>query len=111
MRRLFLAGVATAALAVPALAQGMSSGDHSAMQDNRAAMEKMMKSMDAVQDMDPDISFAKKMKAHHQGAIDMADVELKYGKDADAKAEARNVKEENEKSIKKLDAWLAKHAK
>lgn len=99
---------ATLALTVPSLAQ--SSMD-SAMQENKAAMERMMKAMDDVKDMDPDVAFAKKMKAHHQGAIDMSNVELKYGNDSAAKAEARDTKEENEKSIKKLDTWLAKHAK
>lgn len=80
------------------------------MQENKAAMDKMMKDMEAVKDMDPDLSFAKKMKAHHQGAVDMSDIELKYGKDADAKAEARNIKAENEKSIKKLEEFIAKHS-
>jgi uncharacterized protein (DUF305 family) len=111
MRKLFLMSVALAVLAAPAWAQSASSPGQAAMQEDQASMQKMMKSMEAVQDMDPDVAFAKKMRAHHQGAVDMANTELKYGNDAEAKAEARNVKEENEKSIRKLDAWLAKHTK
>ena len=41
----------------------------------------------------------------------MADIELKYGKSDAATAEARNIKAENEKSIKKLDAIIAKGGK
>ena len=106
MKKPALTIVTAIAISTPALAQS-----DPAMQENKAAMQKMMTAMEAVQDMDPDTAFAKKMKAHHQGAIDMADVELKYGRHSGAKDEARSVKTENEKSIKKLDAILAKISK
>jgi uncharacterized protein (DUF305 family) len=49
------------------------------------------------------------MIPHHQGAIDMAKIELKYGKDAKARQEAESIIVENEKSIKTLQAFIASH--
>lgn len=39
------------------------------------------KMMAAVNESNPDKAFAKGMIAHHEGAIAMAETELKYGKD------------------------------
>jgi uncharacterized protein (DUF305 family) len=36
--------------------------------------------MEGIQPSDPDIAFVRGMIAHHQGAIDMAKVVLRYGK-------------------------------
>ena len=108
MRQMTMIGLtAFLTLALPAFAQ---SPVESAMQENKVAMERMMKAMDEVKDMDPDIAFAKKMKAHHQGAIDMADVETRYGVDSAAKDQARAIKAENIKSIRELDAFISKHS-
>ena len=45
----------------------------------KAAMDKMMNGMDIVPSGDIDRDFAAMMIPHHQGAIDMAKVELHYG--------------------------------
>jgi uncharacterized protein (DUF305 family) len=44
------------------------------------AMERMHKAMHIVPTGDPDRDFAAMMIPHHQGAIDMAKVELQFGK-------------------------------
>jgi uncharacterized protein (DUF305 family) len=48
--------------------------------DNDAAMKKMMAGMNIRSSGDIDRDFATMMIAHHQGAIDMAQAELRYGK-------------------------------
>ncbi len=57
---------------------------------------------------DPDTAFACAMMPHHQGAIDMARVVLKHGKDASIRAMAETMIREQEKEIGELKAWLAK---
>jgi len=47
--------------------------------DNQAAMDKMMAGMDIKPSGDADHDFAEMMIPHHQGAIDMAQAELRYG--------------------------------
>lgn len=48
--------------------------------ENNAAMEKMMAGMDVAPSGDIDADFAAMMIPHHQGAIDMAMAELRYGR-------------------------------
>jgi uncharacterized protein (DUF305 family) len=45
------------------------------------AMERMHRDMSIVPSGDPDRDFAAMMIPHHQGAVDMAKVELQFGKD------------------------------
>jgi uncharacterized protein (DUF305 family) len=44
------------------------------------AMERMQRDMSIVPSGDPDRDFAAMMIPHHQGAIDMAKLELQFGK-------------------------------
>ena len=77
--------------------------------DMRESMMGMMKSMESMKtsgDMDRD--FATMMKVHHQGAIDMAQMELKSGKDAKMRAMAKRIIEAQQKEIKEFDQWLEK---
>ena len=87
--------------------QGMpgmrSSGD---MQGSMTGMMKNMESMKMSGDTDRD--FAAMMKVHHQGAIDMAQMELKNGKDAKMRAMAKRIIEAQQKEIREFDQWLAK---
>ena len=119
-----LAIAAALSAALPAAAQssmagmgdmkGMSGmGDMKSMtpaqHEMMMAMHKMSQNMMAVKDKDPDRLFAKQMMAHHQGAIDMSDIELRMGHDEAAKRIARKTSEENRASIADIEAWLAKH--
>lgn len=46
---------------------------------------------------------------HHQGAIDMARIELEHGKDPDLKAMAQKVIDEQTKEIQQLQDWMKQH--
>src|SRR5262249_58773867 len=48
--------------------------------ESRAAMQKMMAAMDVTRARDVDADFVAMMVPHHQGAIDMARAELRYGR-------------------------------
>lgn len=75
-----------------------------------AAMDKMKNSMDTVtMTMDNDADFAKMMIPHHQGAIDMSNVNLKYTHDAKGKELANKTITGNQESITRLKDFLSKH--
>ena len=58
-----------------------------------------------------DVDFARGMIPHHQGAIDMARIELKYGKDPELRKLAEDIIKAQESEIAFLKAWIAKNAK
>jgi uncharacterized protein (DUF305 family) len=77
-----------------------------------AGMAKMQADMAAgMQATDPDIAFNCGMIPHHQGAILMARVELKYGKDRENRKLAGQIIKEQEQEIAGMLAWLQKHSK
>ena len=56
-----------------------------------------------------DKDFVAHMIPHHQGAIDMAKVELKYGKDPDMKRLAKSIIKAQNEEIAYMKKWQAKH--
>ncbi len=78
-----------------------------------AMKQSMMGGMVAMQKMpmsgDTDKDFAVMMKIHHQGALDMAQVELDQGKSPEMKAMAKSIIAAQKKEIAQFDRWLAKH--
>ncbi|MFM0412544.1 MULTISPECIES: CopM family metallochaperone [Paraburkholderia] len=76
----------------------------------KEAHEKMMKEMSAPPyGGNTDKDFVSHMIPHHQGAIDMAKVELKYGKDPDMKRLARSIIKAQNEEIAYMKKWQAKH--
>jgi hypothetical protein len=69
-----------------------STGDESAfLADNDAAMTKMMAAMAVKRSGDVDDDFVAMMVPHHQGAIDMAQAELRYGRNEQLRRLAQEI--------------------
>lgn len=83
---------------------GMAAGGD--MRGSMMGMTKNMESMKMTGDTDRD--FATMMKMHHQGAIDMAQMEVQSGKDAKMRAMAKRIIKAQQKEIKEFDQWLGK---
>ena len=56
----------------------------------------------------PDVDFALMMRIHHQGAIDMAQAQLRDGKAPEMRKMARDIIAAQKKEIGQLDRFLAK---
>lgn len=69
------------------------------VEENAAAMEKMMAGTDSKPSGDVDRDFVAMMSAHHQGAIDMAVTMLKYGHNEQLKRMAQEVIVEQQQEI------------
>lgn len=118
-----IALISLALLASPAMAQDHSG--HKAVQPDAMAMQKgdqsasskafaeanakMHKDMAIEFTGKADLDFVRGMIAHHQGAIDMAKVELEYGKDAEIRKLAETIITAQEAEIKDMKAWLEKN--
>lgn len=100
--------VAAAAVVVPLFAFAEESGD--AAKAFMQADQKMMEAMHAVpMTGDPDKDFVAMMLPHHQGAVDMAKVQLQYGKDPKLRAMAEAIIKAQEQEIAEMKAWQAAH--
>ena len=93
---------------VPAMDSTLNPTDSSATMADRAAMMKMHEAMNHYSG-DPDRDFVQNMLPHHQGAVDMAKVELQYGKDPALIKMANNIVASQAKEIAMMKDWLAKH--
>ena len=71
-----------------------------------AAMEKMHHGMMVEYTGDADYDFVKGMIPHHQGAVDMAEIVLKYGDDPEVKRLARSIIIAQKKEILYMRKWL-----
>lgn len=76
--------------------------------ETMAVMDKMMDGMHIMPTNNPDRDFATMMIPHHQGAIDMANLQLKYGKDAELRALAEKIIQAQQTEIVQLRDRLAK---
>jgi Domain of unknown function (DUF305) len=67
--------------------------------ENAAAMDKMMAGMDVKPTGDADADFVAMMVPHHQGAIDMAQAVLRYGKNEQIRRIAQEIVVEQQQEI------------
>ena len=89
------------------------------MSPGSAMQQELMQGMDQMnQDMmaaaqykDPDVAFAAGMLPHHIGAVKMAEVELKYGKDPEMRKLAENIINAQQAEIEQMQKWLKAHNK
>lgn len=89
--------------------EGLELQDHDSNK-MMALMHAMGDSMKMMQmTMDPDNDFAMMMKSHHKGAINMANIELKEGKDSSLHQLARKMITAQTKEIASLDSFLKVH--
>jgi uncharacterized protein (DUF305 family) len=72
-----------------------------------AAMTRMHGAMMTGYSSDPDRDFARMMIPHHQGAIDMAEVELRYGKDERLRRLAQGIIVEQRQEIAVMQSILS----
>jgi uncharacterized protein (DUF305 family) len=73
------------------------------------ANAKMHKDMTITFSGNADVDFARGMIPHHQGAIDMAEIVLKFGKDVSVKKLANEIIAAQKKEIAQMQAWLARN--
>jgi len=119
--RTFAFALAIATLPAVAFAQGAPHGGHSghgvsttsmpatdtpAAKAYREANAKMHRDMDIAFSNDADVDFVRGMIPHHQGAIDMAKVAQRYGKDEQTRKWAADIISEQEREIAEMQAWL-----
>jgi hypothetical protein len=74
--------------------------------ENDAAMDKMMKGMVVKPTGDVDVDFAAMMIPHHQGAVDMALSELRYGKNEQLRRIAQEIIVEQQQEINAMHLAL-----
>ena len=106
---------------LPVLAQDVpmkmdhSMEGHGSVGDNGAsstafseANAKMHKDMAIQYSGDADVDFVRSMIPHHQGAIDMAKVELQYGKDPEIRKMAEGIIAAQEAEIAEMKRMIAR---
>jgi uncharacterized protein (DUF305 family) len=77
----------------------------SAMRAYDDAAARMHAGMTAA-DRDPDVAFARGMIPHHRGAVQMALIELRHGKDPELRKLARSIVSTQQAEVAMLERWL-----
>ena len=76
----------------------------------KGSMDRMMTEMHKVtMTGNVDVDFALMMKAHHQGAVEMAEVVLQSGTDPQIKEMAEKISDAQRSEIKELNKFIEKH--
>ena len=102
-----LAFIVVAALAIGIAASSVAGSSQDAFAaENTATMDKMMSAMVFKPSGDIDRDFAAMMIAHHQGAIDMARSELRYGRNEPLRRIAQGIVVEQQQEIEAMHLAL-----
>src|SRR5262249_48339305 len=59
---------------------------------------------------DSDLDFVKLMLPHHQAAIEMAKIQLMYGKDAQIRRLAQEIITDQQSEIELMELWVKQHS-
>lgn len=127
IRTTLLTTAAALLLALPAAAQTAPQegsdhgGDHAAAaapatppatadQAYAQAMAKMHAAMTVAPTGDADVDFVRGMIPHHQGAIDMARIQLEFGQDPELRAMSEEIIAAQEDEIARMQQWLEANA-
>ena len=102
-------GVSTVLFVLLVVARGRSVAADDFATAMNEAMTRMNRDMMMAPSGNPDRDFAAMMIPHHQGAIDMAKVELQYGTDPELRQLATDIVAAQEKEIAQMKAWLEKN--
>jgi uncharacterized protein (DUF305 family) len=104
------AGMSHAGMTMPAAKPGspVAAFQHG-MDSVMVVMDEGMRRMDGANPADIDASFAAMMVPHHQGAVDMARLQLLYGKDPALRRLAQSIIAEQQVEIQQMQAWLKQH--
>ncbi len=86
-------------LAGAASAHAVDAGEKAFLSETMVAMDKMMADMSTRPTGDIDEDFAAAMVPHHQGAIDMAQAELRYGHNEQLRRIAQGIVVEQRQEI------------
>jgi uncharacterized protein (DUF305 family) len=81
-------------------------GDAPSTAAYKAANGKMHAGMDITFSGDADVDFVNGMIPHHQGAVEMAKIVLKHGKDPELKKLAAEIVAAQDKEITFMQEWL-----
>ncbi|TGD77547.1 DUF305 domain-containing protein [Hymenobacter wooponensis] len=96
--------------AVAGLAPGTpAAAFHRQMDSVMTVMDRGMQQMGGVPPTNIDASFAAMMVPHHQGAVDMARLQLLYGQDPALRRLAQSIIAEQQVEIQQMNAWLRQH--
>jgi uncharacterized protein (DUF305 family) len=90
------------------MGSGMGADESAFMNQNKTVMDKMMQDMMVKPTGDVDRDFAAMMIPHHQGAIDMARIYLRYGHNAELKRLAKKIIVDQQREIKIMNKAVGK---
>jgi len=113
--RLAILLILASAAATPALQEGIHR--HADKADAGPAWPELMSSMEkmhaAMASVGPtgsnDADFVRLMLPHHQAAIDMAKIQLLYGKDPQMRRLAQEIVTDQQSEIELMQLWLKQH--